>query len=116
MSDRRFTLAEAQELVPWLREVFEAIEPLKAELNGVETRAKELADVRALRRASVQTMGGTRMRHSVGFDCADRGYGLAARRSVYATCSDVNVGRPIPPSGRWTTARRRRSELIRLRN
>ena len=55
MTERLFTLEEAQELVPWLQEIFDAIEPLKAELDGAETRAKELV-------IHMQSNGGTRTR------------------------------------------------------
>ena len=42
MTDRLFTLAEAQELVPWLQKVFDKIEPLKADLAQAQKLAQEL--------------------------------------------------------------------------
>ena len=42
MTDRLFTLAEAQELVPWLQKVFDEIEPLKADLAQAQKLAQEL--------------------------------------------------------------------------
>ena len=40
--DRRFTLQEAQGLVPWLQETFDAIEPLKEQLAKARQRVQEL--------------------------------------------------------------------------
>lgn len=52
MAERYFTLKEANELVPWLAEVFDSIEPL-------QTRADELTkEVTALRQR-VRTNGGS---------------------------------------------------------
>ena len=42
MTDRLFTLAEAQKLVPWLQKVFDEIEPLKADLAQAQKLAQEL--------------------------------------------------------------------------
>ena len=58
MPDPMFTLAEAQELVPWLQEVFDAIEPLKAELSGAEARGKELL-------TRMQSNGGSKTRQEM---------------------------------------------------
>ena len=42
MTDRRFTIDEAQALVPWLQETFDAIEPLKVELANAKARVQAL--------------------------------------------------------------------------
>ena len=43
--DRHFTLHEAQGLVPWLQEKFDAIEPLKNELVRAKDRIQELTAI-----------------------------------------------------------------------
>ena len=50
--DRYFTLQEAQGLVPWLQETFDAIEPLKEQLATAKPRVLELT-------VSTQSNGGT---------------------------------------------------------
>ena len=42
MTDRHFTLQEAQALVPGLQETFDAIEPLKADLGSAKERVQRL--------------------------------------------------------------------------
>ena len=42
MTDRHFTLQEAQAQVPWLQETLDAIEPLKAELGSAKERIQGL--------------------------------------------------------------------------
>ncbi len=50
-----FTLAEAQAVVPWLQETFDAIASLKAEMERAQARVAELA-------AHVRSNGGSRTR------------------------------------------------------
>ena len=42
MNYHHFTLQEAQALVPWLQETFDAIEPLKADLGSAKERTQGL--------------------------------------------------------------------------
>ena len=53
MTDSRFTLEEAQALVPWLQETFDALEPLKAELARSKERVQSLM-------TRIQSNGGAR--------------------------------------------------------
>ena len=39
---RHFTVQEAQELVPWLRQTFDAIEPLKDDLTRIKSRVQSV--------------------------------------------------------------------------
>ena len=43
MTDRYFTLDEARRLVPWLKETFEAIAPLRDKANRLNAGIRELA-------------------------------------------------------------------------
>ena len=52
--DRYFTLQEAQDLVPWLQERFDAIEPLKQQLARAIHRVQELT-------VAMQSNGGASM-------------------------------------------------------
>ena len=52
VSDRYFTLEEAQDLVDWLQETFDAIEPLKQQLAQAKERVQELT-------VNMQSNGGT---------------------------------------------------------
>ena len=44
MTNRYFTLEEAQALVPWLQETFDTIEPLKEQLTGAREKVQSLVN------------------------------------------------------------------------
>ena len=67
-----FTLAEAQELVPWLQETFDSMEPLRADLERAQARIADIV-------AHMQSNGGVRARREL--EEATRAH-QAARRSI----------------------------------
>ena len=77
MTDRRFTIDEAQALVPWLQETFDAIEPLKVEL------AKAKARVQALM-TRMQSNGGVRAEEDLRWALARVSSGKTSGASVKA--------------------------------
>ena len=44
MTNRYFTLEEAQAMVPWLQETFDTIEPLKEQLTGAREKVQSLVN------------------------------------------------------------------------
>ena len=67
-----FTLAEAQELVTWLQETFDSMEPLRTDLERAQARIAELV-------AHMQSNGGARARREL--EEASRAHQVA-RRSI----------------------------------
>ena len=103
MTNRFFTLEEAQALVPWLQETFDAIEPLKEGLAGAQKKVRSLM-------TRMQSNGGataeegldeaTRTLHEAQDGIDERAYAIVERGIVLRTVEQGLVDFPSMKDGR----------------
>ena len=85
MTNRYFTLEEAQVMVPWLQETFDAIEPLKKQLAGAKEKVRSLMtrmQSNGGAKAEEEIEGATRALHEAQDGMDERAYAIVERGIV----------------------------------